>query len=102
MSKNDIDYDKYWALRAGSVEWVYVITTLTDMFLEKVPAGHIAVLVDPQSGLYLLEKRYFPEDALARALGFNTDELQQRGIIELKVTPRDDLPEPTVAYWGRA
>jgi hypothetical protein len=97
------DVTEWWQVKALAVEWLYVLDKLQKSV--QPPEGmQICVVGAAWDGqpLYLLHRKYFSAETLASVTGLGVDKLAEfKGILTLK-SKANDLPEPTVAYWGTA
>lgn len=96
--------EDYWQIKALSVEWLYVLTTLGKSVKATPSEQHCVVGVGWDSQpLYLLKRQYYSAATLARVTGLPEEKLSSyTGVITLKSKDVEGLPEPTVTYWGLA
>lgn len=106
MAVNDqipVNRDEYWYLRISGSAWEFVLVEKLIKPLEKQPQSEMPyIAVHGDAGLlYLLRKKFVPVELLMTHTGLDKDTLEQAEIIELTEKRRDDLPKPTVNYWGQ-
>ncbi len=90
---------RYWVLEPKAVEWVYLIRKLA----EEHDPEYIAFFADDGGPTVLLSRDKVPEDTLRKHLGIPKElDLAEVPIIRLWPMSDEDLPEPTVSYWGEA
>lgn len=97
------DIAEYWQVKALSVEWLYVLSTLALSVHAAPEEQHCVVGMSwDNTPLYLLKKKYFPAASLSKVTGIAEEKLSSyKGVITLQ-SKKSDLPEPTVPYWGKA
>lgn len=98
-----IDISNYWKVKAQGIEWIYVIQRLIKTTPGDDPTG-VYLTEGHENGelVYLLKKERYPAKELARVTGIAQAVIEQKGAVRLSLTPRADLPQPTVDYWGEA
>lgn len=102
VEEGEVDLQDYWKLEISGITWTYVITKLIHDYTSMLPLSARAVLVGTRNNrpIYMLHKRYVPTSVLIKATGKDAAWLEKQETIELTEKKRDDLPEPTVSYWG--
>lgn len=97
------DITEYWQVKALSVEWLYVLSTLALSVNAAPEEQHCVMGVSWDSTpLYLLKKRFYPAAEISRVTGIAEEKLSSyKGVITLQ-SVANDLPEPNVPYWGKA
>lgn len=106
MAVIEIAKDDFWRIRhsPGVVEWHYLCDKLMKS-VEVKEADDWIVNVHQDTGdyVYLLHKRRFTSDMVARTFGLTVEQVEKMDIITLKSPKaRPDLPAPNVSYWGEA
>lgn len=95
--------EEYWFLRVSGSAWEFVLVEKLLKPLKEKPQSempYIAVMGDA-GVLYLLRKKFVPVELLMTQTGLDKETLEQAEVIELSEKKRDDLPKPTVNYWGQ-
>lgn len=98
----------YWEIEAGAPEWVWVVQRMIEEFcadaqVEGALPPH-GVYFNNRTPVYLILKTLLPFPVLFSRLGMKegTTEAQCRKIKLKEIPVNEDLPQPTVDYWGIA
>lgn len=106
MAQIEINGDDFWRIRHddGVVEWAFLCNKLLkSVKAENADDWIVNVQQDTGALVYLLHKRCFTSDMIAKTFGLTIQQVETMDIITLKAPKaRPDLPKPNVAYWGEA
>lgn len=101
---SQINVEEYWQIKALSIEWLYVLQKLAESVKVAQQEMHCVVGTSfDNQPLYMLKRSFYPTEVISKATGIERDKLEgYAGVITLKATPQDGVPEATVGYWGTA
>lgn len=108
MAGTPVTYNvkEFWHVRypPSSVEWEFVLQKLINSVKISVWNDWIKTKHDESGNMmYLLKKERYPVELLAKTFGLSAKEISKLEMIVLEQPlQRDDLPAPTVGYWGEA
>jgi hypothetical protein len=103
MLPNQINPDDYWSIEVSGVSWQYVIGKLC-LPLAKINPNEAAVLFKDEGGVqtYMLKREFVNAATLAHVTGMDIAAVKKLKALRLSEKDREDLPKPTVNYWGEA
>jgi hypothetical protein len=96
---------EFWHVRypPSSVEWAFATQKLIDSVEVRVWNDWIKTNHESGDMILLLKKERYPIELLARTFGISKEQILKLEMIVLDAPKvNEDLPKPTVNYWGTA
>lgn len=104
LDTSNIDFNDYWAIDADGLAWTFILKRMC----RGVPEGALDWMLGlkPNGELrWFLNKKKFPAEVVAKALGADVTKLATAKTITLSALERRDPPNqplPNVPYYGEA
>lgn len=104
IDPESINLEDFWAIDPAGLAWMFVLKNLTKDAKDTAHEFIIGMKSD-YSFRYFLNKKKFPAEIVAKAIGCPVDALLKAKVITLLPLERHekkDLLQPTVSYYGEA
>lgn len=103
ITQDDVDESQYWVFKTAALEWLYVLGKIVERHNKDGEAqGVVYTFTSDGATRFMLLKSIYPSSELVKALGVSQEALEKQPMLTLQVPAKDDLPDPTVSYWGEA